>query len=107
MSTATLANRKAEYEQLGFWIERGLLPGAEIDRINARFMTLHAAGGVKGFYEPQPEGSNDGWSHPVAKGDPLAKYPRVMHPHRFMPMAMDYLLDARIENVLEDLLGGP
>src|SRR5687767_3276890 len=58
MSTATLANRKAEYDQLGFWIERGLIPGAEIDRINDTFMTMHAQGGVKGFYEPQPEGTN-------------------------------------------------
>lgn len=107
MSTATLTDRKAEYDQLGFWIERGLIPAAEIDRINDTFMTMHAAGGVKGFYEPQPEGVNDGFHHSFRKGDPLAHYPRVMHPHRFMPMAMDYLLDPRIENVLEALLGEP
>lgn len=109
MPTATMTRsaRRQEFEDLGFWVERGLLPAAEIDGINDAFMTMHAAGGVKGLYEPFPEGTNDGFHHAFGKGDPLARYPRVMHPHNFMPLAKRYLLDPRIEDVLEELEGEP
>jgi len=52
-----------------------------------------------------PQGVNDGFHHEFWKGDPLAAYPRVMHPHRFMPIAQRYLLDPRILDVLEDITG--
>jgi phytanoyl-CoA hydroxylase len=43
--------------------------------------------------------------------DPLARYPRMMHPHKYPseyvgPLAMDFLLDPRIGNILVDLFGG-
>lgn len=105
-ATMTRSARRQEYDDLGFWIERGLLKD-EVAGINDAFMAMHAAGGVKGYYEPFPEGTNDGFHHAFGKGDPLSVYPRVMHPHNFMPLAMKYLLDPRIEDVLEELLGEP
>ncbi len=107
MSTATVEKsaRGAEFDRLGFYIERGLIPRAEIGTINETFMAMHHAGGVKDFYEPAPQGHNDGFHHEFWKGDPLAAYPRVMHPHRFMPLAMRYMLDGRILDVLENIAG--
>lgn len=106
MATATIQRsaRGQDYDRLGFHVERGLLK-AEIGGIVEAFMTMHAAGGVPGLYEPAPEGVNDGFHHVFGKGDPLARFPRVMHPHRFMPVSMRYLLDGRILDVLEDLAG--
>ena len=105
MATTTIERsaRGAEFDRLGFYVGRGLLSRDDIDGINREFMTMHAAGGKKGFYEPQPAGHNDGYHHVFGRGDPLARYPRVMHPHRFMPVAQRYLLDPRILDVLEDL----
>lgn len=107
MSFQKLNERREEYDRLGFHVARGLIPVAEIEVINDAFMTMHRAGGIKGFYEPQPAGTQEGGHHAVAPAEPLALYPRVMHPHRFMPLALRYLLDPRIEDVLESLLGEP
>jgi hypothetical protein len=104
VATARRSARAGEYDRLGFHVERGLLAG-EVGGIVDAFMRMHAGGGVKGHYEPFPAGHNDGFHHSFGQGDPLAVYPRVMHPHRFMPLSMRYLLDPRIMDVLEDLAG--
>jgi hypothetical protein len=107
MATATIERsaRGAEFDRLGFYVSRGLIDRREIDAINDTFMTMHHQGGVPGLYEPKPEGHNDGFHHTFTKGDPLAHYPRVMQPHRFMPLPMKYLLDPRILDTLKDIAG--
>lgn len=107
MTEMTMNERRDEYNRLGFHVARGLITVAEIEAINEAFMTMHRAGGVKGFYEPKVDGIGGDVHHPTFQGDPLAAFPRVMHPHRFMPLAQRYLLDPRIEDVLEALLGEP
>lgn len=99
------SRRAQEYDREGFWIEPGLLPVGEVTQITEAFMELHRKGGAPGYYEPHPEGLSDGFHHDFTKGDPLAAFPRVMHPHRFMSIAMKYLLDSRIMDVLEELVG--
>ncbi len=37
--------------------------------------------------------------------DPLAQYPRIIHPHRRDPVSLDFLLDRRLQTVLIELLG--
>lgn len=105
-TTVTRSGRALEYDRLGYHVGRGLLTN-EVKQMADTFMDMHAKGGVKGHYEPQPEGTSDGFHHDFKSGDPLAAYPRVMHPHRFMPVARQWLLDGRIFDVLEDLLGEP
>jgi len=106
--TAAKTNRKDSYDRDGFWIERGLFPAGEIQKICDLFMDMHAKGGIPGFYDlPKDETLNDGFHYAFGKSDPLFRFPRVMHPHRYMPMAKKYLLDPRVLAVLEDLLGEP
>lgn len=106
MSTAAISRstRSQDFENLGYHVERGVFPQAEVEAIKAAFVEMHAQGGVKGLYEPAPQGANDGFHHEFKAGDPLARYPRVMHPHKFMPIALKYLLDPRLEDLLEDLM---
>jgi len=99
-ATETKTSRKGSYDRDGFWIERGLFSAAEIAGVCREFMDMHTKGGVPGHYEPNKEGS-----YYAKQTSPLYKYPRVMHPHRFMQTAKDYLLDSRIEDILEELLG--
>ncbi|AVV44296.1 phytanoyl-CoA dioxygenase family protein [Streptomyces sp. ID05-04B] len=83
-----------QYRQDGFTVVRGLFTRDEVDRLCAEFQALHAAGRpVPGHFEPRP-----------GAADPLAAYPRVLHPHEISPLARRVLLDARLRDVLEQLL---
>jgi len=82
-----------QFQQDGFTVVRGLFGHDEIDRLCAEFAALHAAGPVPGHFEPR------------SSGDPLAAYPRVMHPHEISETALRVLLDARLRRALEALLG--
>lgn len=81
------------FEEDGFTVVRGLFGHDEIDRLRAEFAALHAAGPVPGHFQPR------------TSEDPLAAYPRVMHPHEISETARRLLLDARLRTVLEALLG--
>jgi len=81
------------FEEDGFTVVRGLFGYDEIDRLCTEFAALHAAGPVPGHFEPR------------TSGDPLAAYPRVMHPHEISESALRILLDARLRTPLEALLG--
>ncbi|WNM33090.1 phytanoyl-CoA dioxygenase family protein [Streptomyces sp. Li-HN-5-11] len=87
-----------QFGQDGFTIVRGLFGEDETDRLCARFAALHAAGPVPGHFEPRTAG--DGGAV-----DPLHAHPRVMHPHEIDGLARSVLLDARLREVLEVLLG--
>jgi hypothetical protein len=93
--------RKPFYETEGYWVERGLFSAAEMQQLNQVFMDMRAKGGVEGFYKPDLSP----WDDVTSYSDPLARYPRVMHPHKFMPEAKRYLLEPRIFDLLEELMG--
>src|ERR1043166_8722274 len=105
--TAGRRARAARYADEGFLIERGLFTRAEAQALAGHFMAMHARGGVPGKYEPKPDGFNDGFHFDFTKGDPLAAFPRVMWPHGFMPEIRPTVLDGRIFDVLEEVLGEP
>jgi hypothetical protein len=84
------------YQEEGFTVVRGLFGYDEIDRLCAEFSALHAAGPVPGHFEPRAAGPGV---------DPLHAWPRVMHPHEINDLARSTLLDARLREVLEVLLG--
>src|ERR1051325_11008670 len=107
MSPATaLRTERAEfYAREGYTVARGLLAPAEVERLIGQFMDLHARGGEPGRYETHPEGIDDGFHHEFKKGDPLAAWPRVMSPHVFMPDVHAAFLDARLFDLLEEVLG--
>ncbi|MPY62068.1 phytanoyl-CoA dioxygenase family protein [Streptomyces spongiae] len=98
MTVTDRVDGRAEFDENGYLVVRGLFSAAEIDDLCAEFTELHAGGRVPGHFEPRTTGAGD-------PADPLHTYPRVMHPHRINGLSLRVLLDARLRRVLEDLLG--
>lgn len=85
-----------QFQEDGFMVARGLFARDEIDRLCGEFTALHSGGPVPGHFEPSAPGEST---------DPLRRYPRVMQPHEINDLALHLLLDARLREVLETLLG--
>jgi phytanoyl-CoA hydroxylase len=92
---------RGEFEREGYVLVRGLFSPAETAELREAFMAQAEDGPVPGLSEIDP-------NRPAS--DPLARYPRMMHPHRHPdlpvgPLAKRTMLDARIQSVLRELLG--
>lgn len=86
------------YERDGYLIARGLFRPEEVAEIKSFFDDLGRRGQrIEGHWWPD--------TSPEAAGDPLRRYPRVMHPHLFDPMSRRYLIDPRLKATLTRLLG--
>ena len=101
--TLTAEQREA-FDRDGYHIARGLLSPAEAAAIKDAFMDAARNGPVEGLSETQHGGGSA-----YAATDPLAKYPRMMHPHLHPELSVGslslrYMLDRRIGNTLADLL---
>jgi phytanoyl-CoA hydroxylase len=103
--TETVAGRVRAYARDGFVLERGLLTRSEVDGINDAFRSMHASGGVPGRYEPPPpeHDYDDGVHYVFERGDPLARFPRVLTPHLFIPEIRAVALDTRLFDIVEEL----
>lgn len=84
-----------EYQQQGFTIVRGLFSPEEVDLFREHFMQLAAEG--RGFFEREQKAA--------AETDPLKKFPRMVHMHRWDGLSLQFLLDQRIKRCLTMLLG--
>jgi len=104
---ASLAQAAETFHRDGYFIARGLFSPEEVEDLNGLFMKMHADGGVPGFYEPHKAMERDkDFGVKVLDNDPLLKYPRVMHPHRFNAKARAYLLHPKVRVFLEKFMGG-
>jgi phytanoyl-CoA hydroxylase len=97
-------DQRTQFERDGFLAVRGLFDAAEIAEIRETFMGQAKDGPVPGLSD-QPR-ARDG--APALASDPLAFYPRMMHPHKHPdkavgPLAMRYMRDARLRPILADL----
>lgn len=89
-------------EQLAFWntegyfIARGLFPAEDVAAIRQHFDVIAAAGKpIANYWEPD-----------LSATEPLKRYPRVMHPHRWdSGFSLRYLLHPRVRDVLAALYG--
>lgn len=86
------------YEELGVVQLRGLIRPEEIDRIRDTFTSQ--------VEQDTSLGHDDG----VPEDDILRRYPRFVHPHRRLDteagrIARELMLDRRIFDVIEDLIG--
>ena len=94
----------AAYECDGFHIAHGLLRPDEVSELLDAFMQLSARGPIPGLSDLPPG---------LAAGDPLARFPRMMHPHvhpehpATCRLALRWLLDQRIGAILNSLMGEP
>jgi phytanoyl-CoA hydroxylase len=98
----------AEFRRDGFCVARGLFSTEEVAEIRETFMAMNKDGPVDGLSEIR-RGKTDGTYGAYTTTDPLAFYPRMMHPHKHAdkpvgPIAMKYMLDQRIRAVLEALM---
>ncbi len=97
------ANDIEQFAENGFAVARGLFAPDEVANLRDTFMAQAGLGAVPGLFDPFLR---------TVENDPLARYPRMMHPHKHPtqpvgPLAMRYMLDARIEAFLTAFFGEP
>jgi len=103
---ASLAAAAEAFHRDGYFIARGNFSPEEVEDLNALFKKMHADGGIPGLYEPGKLPDIDEVSDKGTVEDPLAVWPRVMHPHRFDAKARAYFLHPKLRVYLEKFLGG-
>ncbi|HEY6739679.1 MAG TPA: phytanoyl-CoA dioxygenase family protein [Actinopolymorphaceae bacterium] len=86
------------FHEVGYAVVRGLFSPEEISVLQDEFTKIHAGGRIPWHFERKPQ-------IPGQPYDPLRDYPRVMFPDQINPVARSYLLDARLGEILERLLG--
>lgn len=90
---ALTPNQKRQFDEDGYLLVPGLFTEEQAEEVKQTFEEIsHMT--IPGHFVPDlnPETS-----------DPLRRYPRVMHPHRFNETAMRYMLHKPVLHVLEDL----
>ena len=101
---AVSAEDLAQFHRDGFLIVRNVFSADEIKTIRDTFMEMNKNGPVEGLSELRHHKGGE-----YTSNDPLAFYPRMMHPHKHPdkpvgPLAMKYMLDPRIQAVLAALM---
>lgn len=89
------AEQKQTYEQNGYVVIAGLFSAEETATYRAHFMHLRETGSYPGDFDGAQATSTD----------PLKRYPRMIHMHRWDQLSLEWLLDARINAVLTALAG--
>ena len=84
-----------QFNTEGYLIVPALFSQEEVETIKAHFMELNRQG--HGF-----EGDNP---HLLPDNDPLKAFPRMVHPHRFDELSLNWLLDDRLRDWTTALLG--
>jgi hypothetical protein len=90
-----------QFDRDGFLVSRQLFSQAEVDHIRDVFMQQMEDGPIEGLSDLNKAYLPD---------DPLARYPRMLHPHLHAdkpigPLAMNVMLDQRLEPILRELFG--
>lgn len=88
--------RRASFESEGYYVEPGLFSGDEVASLRDHYMAMREAGS----YPLDDAGFDLG-----DPNDPLKKYPRLIHMHRHDRRSMEWLTDARLNEVLTELTG--
>jgi ectoine hydroxylase-related dioxygenase (phytanoyl-CoA dioxygenase family) len=109
LKSALNSEERAAFARDGFVVARSLLSRDEALAIRDIFMDQNRDGPVEGLSEIRVKLA-DGSKGTDDKADPLAFYPRMMHPLKHPdlavgPVAMRYMLDSRIERILIELMG--
>jgi ectoine hydroxylase-related dioxygenase (phytanoyl-CoA dioxygenase family) len=87
---------KRTFDEQGYLVARGLFDREEAAFARDHFMRLREAGAYPGDVVGVDPGSED----------PLRKYPRMIHMHRWDDVALGWLLEPRLAQALSTLLGG-
>ncbi len=84
-----------QFQSEGYVIVKHLFLPEEVAELEETFARI-SEGAIPGHFEPVLDAD---------KEDPLKRYPRVMHPHRFNDTARKYMLHKPVLDVLEVLYG--
>jgi len=84
-----------QFELNGYTLAKGLFSQEEVAKYREHYMTLRAAGSYPG----------DTAGVDVSSNDPLKRYPRMIHMHRWDEISLQWLLDDRINNWLTSISG--
>jgi hypothetical protein len=90
------AAAKSSFDECGYLVVRGLFDAEETTFFRDHFMRLREAGSYPGDVVGVQPGSDD----------PLKRYPRMIHMHRWDGPALDWLLEPRLAHSLSNLLDG-
>lgn len=89
------ADHQRAYADHGYVVVRGLFDADEVARYRDHFMTLRRNGAYAG----------DSAGVDIGSADPLKRYPRMIHMHRWDEVSRDWLIEPRINACLTGLLG--
>ncbi len=95
MSKQITAQAKAEFNRHGYTVARGLFSADEVARYRDYYTELREAGSYPG----------DHAGVDLTSDDPLKRYPRMIHMHRWDDVSLQWLIDPRINHWLTGLLG--
>jgi phytanoyl-CoA hydroxylase len=87
--------QKQQFDEQGYLVLRSLFLTEEIQALNNHYMELRQQGKKPGDFA-----GVDLTSH-----DPLKKFPRMIHMHRWDTLSLQWLLDKRIAEALTGLMG--
>jgi phytanoyl-CoA hydroxylase len=88
------AEQREQYERDGFYVAKGLFSKEEVDEYIRHYMRLRLK-----------EHPGDFSGVDASEVDPLKKYPRMIHMHRWDEVSLKWMIDARLNAVMTDLLG--
>ena len=83
------------FNRNGYLVVPGLFSQQETEHYRDHFMTLRA----KGVYEGDFAGVD------LTSADPLKRYPRMIHMHRWDKTSLQWMIDERLNHVMTALLG--
>ncbi len=88
-------DRKQQFDDKGYWIARGLFSKDEVAALIKHYMDLRLEGAKPGDYA----------GIDISAADPLKKFPRMIHMHRWDSLSLDWMLDRRFKENLTALMG--
>lgn len=89
-----MSEARTEFETKGFYTASGVFSEAEADAMASHYMELR-----------KEERPGDFAGVELTSKDPLKKYPRMIHMHKWDQESFDWAIDSRLSSLLTDLLG--
>ena len=83
------------FQETGYVIASGLFNQEEVQSYREHFMQMRAAGTYPGDFAGVD----------LTSSDPLKRYPRMIHMHRWDDISLGWMLDERLNDWMTDLLG--